>query len=265
MSEMNVELFEKLSRLQWLLHRHHLRTHTESGPMSDPTRGQGRIFAILKMKDGISTKDLSYLLGIRISSLNELLSKMARNGYITREPSEEDRRVMLIRLTEKGKNEPQREWNPDSIFSCLTDDEQTAFSDYLDRIIAALEEELGGEADEEEKDWWMNSGPKRMGEEMLGRFAAMRGGRYPHEWEAEGPHHPEPPHHGDPSHHPEQPHHGDHLHHPEPPHHGDHPHHPEQPHHGEEPHHPEPHGNEDIHDCPELPSDPEMIDGRENE
>ena len=208
MNEGNVTLLEKLSRLQWLLHKHHLRTHSESGPVSDPTRGQGRIFAILRMKDGISTKELSYLLGIRISSLNELLSKMVRNGYITREPSEEDKRVMLIRLTEKGRDERQPEWSPDTIFACLTEDEQAAFSDYLDRIIAALEMELGEGTDEEERDWWKNCGRERMGEEVFDRLAAMRHGRH-HDWEAVPLHHPELPHHRKPLHHPEPSHHGD--------------------------------------------------------
>lgn len=177
MNEMDIQLYEKLSRLQWLMHKHHLRTHTENGPMADPTRGQGRIFALLKMQDGISTKDLSFVLGIRVSSLNELLAKMEKNGYITREPSEADKRVMLVKLTEKGKNEEQREWNPAAIFTCLSEEEQKAFSDYLDRVIASLEGEMGEEADQEERDLWMRDGRKRMGEEMFERFASMhRGG-----------------------------------------------------------------------------------------
>lgn len=48
--------------------------------------------AFLKLRDGIRTRDLAYLLDIRISSLNELLAKLEKNGYITREPSQEDRR-----------------------------------------------------------------------------------------------------------------------------------------------------------------------------
>jgi len=140
---MYTELYEKLSRLQWLLHRQHLRNHTEYGPMGDTTRGQGRVLAVLKMKPEISTKDLSYLLDIRQQSLNELLNKLERADYILRTPSEADRRVMMIQLTEKGKNEPHIDRDFGGIFGCLNDEEQTAFSEYLDRIIAALEEQLG--------------------------------------------------------------------------------------------------------------------------
>lgn len=46
-----------------------------------------------------SFADLSYLLGIRQQSLN----KLEKSGYVERRPSEADRRVMVVHLTEKGK------------------------------------------------------------------------------------------------------------------------------------------------------------------
>ena len=77
MSDMinNKELFKKLERLQWLLHRQHQQLHAARGPFADPTRGQGRVLAILKMQPEISTKDLSYLLDIRQQSLSEQTGK----------------------------------------------------------------------------------------------------------------------------------------------------------------------------------------------
>lgn len=178
MNETNTELYEKMGRLLRLLHKHHLRAFAESGPMADPTRGQGRIIAILKMQDGISTKDLSYLLDIRISSLNELLSKMERAGYIKRESSEADKRVMLVRLTEKGKSEQQQDWNPGKIFDCLSEDEQKIFGEYLDRVIASIEANLGEEMDEDEREWWIREARERMGDEMFERLASMRHGGF---------------------------------------------------------------------------------------
>lgn len=177
MNEQATELSEKLARLQWLMHKHHLRTHAENGPMADTTRGQGRILAILKMQDGISTKDLSYLLGIRVSSLNELLAKMEKSGYITREPSASDKRVMLIKLTEKGREERAQEKSPDAVFACLSEEEQVAFASYLDRMIAAMEAELAESDDEGQFDWWTHGARERMGDELFDRFASMRRGR----------------------------------------------------------------------------------------
>ncbi len=174
MDEIKTELFEKLSKLQWLMHRLQLKKSSENGPMADKTRGQGRILALLKLQDGISTKDLSYLLGIRVSSLNELLAKMEKTGYITREPSETDRRIMLVKLTEKGKEENQQEWNPGDIFSCLSGEEQISFGKNLDLVIAAVEAEAGVEVSDEERNWWLGGGRERMGDEQFERFASMR-------------------------------------------------------------------------------------------
>jgi len=143
---MNEELYEKLTRLQWLLHKQQLRGYAAGGPMADTTRGQGRILAVLKIKDGISTRDLSYLLGIQIPSLNELLSKLVKGGYATREPSEQDKRVMLVKLTDKGREEQQPESvGFNDIFSCLNEDEQQAFGEYLDRVIGVLEANFTGD------------------------------------------------------------------------------------------------------------------------
>lgn len=171
MNEANAQLYEKFTKLQWLLHKHQHRAQTENGPMADPSRGQGRILAILKLQDGISTKDLSYLLGIRVSSLNELLAKMEKGGYISREPSEADRRVILVKLTEKGKNEPQKKVNSDDVFECFSEDEKITLGEYLDRLIAALASDLEDEADESEREWWMRGARERMGDEMFRRFA----------------------------------------------------------------------------------------------
>lgn len=135
-----IALWEKLSQLQYLLRRRPMGRR--AGPTADTTRGQGRILAFLKLQDGIRTKDLSYLMDIRISSLNELLAKLEKSGYILREPSEEDKRIMLIRLTEKGRAAEQPEPEQADLFRCLSPEEQETFGSYLDRIIAALEAEL---------------------------------------------------------------------------------------------------------------------------
>jgi DNA-binding MarR family transcriptional regulator len=174
--DMNMELYEKLAKLQWLLHRQHLKIHAFGGPMADTSRGQGRILAMLKLKDGISTKDLSFLLGIRVSSLNELLAKLEKNGYITRKRSETDKRVMLIYLTEKGKEvkEPKQD-NISEVFNCLSADEQATFGEYLDRIIAALEEQLGIDDEQSEMLDRLRDARSRKGKENFEKLLAMRG------------------------------------------------------------------------------------------
>ena len=72
--------------------------------MNNLSRGQGRVLAILKKKDNISTKNLAIILGISISALNALLTKLEKNGSVVKEQSPEDKRVWLVKLTEKGHN-----------------------------------------------------------------------------------------------------------------------------------------------------------------
>ena len=138
------DLLKKFYQLTWLLRRSmigHLREH---GPMGAPYQGQGRILSLLKLKPEISQKDLEHILNIRSQSLGELLTKLERSGYITRTPSDVDRRGMDIRLTESGKAVTEQDVAPaqhESIFEILNEKEQTTLSDYLERLIKNLEEQ----------------------------------------------------------------------------------------------------------------------------
>lgn len=205
----NKELREKLFRLQWLIQKQRVKQHAAMGPMGDNTRGQGRILAFLRMKDGMSTKDMSYMLGMRVSSLNELLAKLEKNGYITRQPSEQDKRVILIYLTEKGKQEePDKEENID-ILSCLTEEEIQTLNNYLERMIASLEKAVGTDENDTELFNWMTDARERMGEEEFRELMEMRKGfgAFPKMGPNGHFHHGAPPHHH--AHPGEHPHHGD--------------------------------------------------------
>lgn len=135
-------------RIGELLHRQRHYAHRAHGPAADPHRGQGRVLALLKMRPEISQKDLSYLLDIRPQSLGELLTKLERNGYIQRDPSEDDRRAMNIRLTEAGAAATEQSDAPTDMFSSLNAEEQTVLKGYLERVIAELEESLASVREE---------------------------------------------------------------------------------------------------------------------
>lgn len=147
MSENNYDLIEQFTRIEWLLHRYHQQNHIHHGPMGDPRRGQGRVLAILKMQPEISQKELLYLLDMRPQSLGELLSKLEKSGYITRTPSETDRRVMNIKLTKEGSEiTTEQEFSFDKIFECLEEVERNNLSEYLSLIIETLEGQLADES-----------------------------------------------------------------------------------------------------------------------
>ena len=113
------------------------------------SRGQGRILAMLQRKDGFSTKELSHILNIRVTSLNETLNKLEKNNYIMKVPSESDRRVLIIKLTDKG-----REFKPPvpgdiDIFDCLDEGEKENLNNYLERIMFEFNVKFKNEHPEE--------------------------------------------------------------------------------------------------------------------
>lgn len=146
---MGNKLQEKFMLLLYLHRKLHMRENMEFGPIGDTNRGQGRILALLKMRDGVSIKDLSYLLGVGTSTLSELLTKLEKNGYITREQSNDDKRIMIVKLTEKGRAKEQVDTSERTdLFSCLSDDEQKSLETILDKMISLLEEKLGYDSDD---------------------------------------------------------------------------------------------------------------------
>ncbi|KPU45851.1 transcriptional regulator SlyA [Oxobacter pfennigii] len=149
MSEIKITITEQFQQLQMLMHRTSLYNFKGAGKVHNPHRGQGRVLAILKMKPEISQKELTYLLNMSKQSLAELLAKLEKSGYITREPSEEDKRVMKIKLTESGTKATDdvddETLEASKILDCLNDEELSLFSEYLGRIIKRYEEQFPNE------------------------------------------------------------------------------------------------------------------------
>lgn len=174
MNNIYSDIYEKLSTLQWLMKRHQMFCQAESGPFADTSRGQGRILAMLKIQPEIATKELAYLLGIRQQSLNELLNKMEKNGYVERKPSENDKRVMIVHLTEKGKQVQQPKTDYQNIFNCLLPEELLQMSKYLDHIIEAFQLQNGNALEENNMIDWMAQARERMGDEHFEQLMSMR-------------------------------------------------------------------------------------------
>ena len=133
---MNEILFHKLYFINEIFEQ---KSKTQQKEMNNISRGQGRIIAILKRKDNISTKNLAIILGISVSALNSLLTKLEKKGLIVKETSMEDKRVLLIKLTEKGHNYEIKPSSVDyNLFDCLEENQKEEFDKYLNTIIHEL-------------------------------------------------------------------------------------------------------------------------------
>ena len=106
--------------------------------------GQVRALSLIAMQEGITQKDLAFLLGIRPQSAGEMLLKLEKFGLIERRKSESDARAIQLYLTEDGRThaeeiERMRKVVAEDVFSVLTDDEKVQLATILDKLQAELE------------------------------------------------------------------------------------------------------------------------------
>lgn len=142
------ELFDKYVLIRQMTEAVRNKNTSKAGPLGDTTRGRGRVLSLLKQKDGVSTKDMATIMGIRVSSLNEVLGKMEKEGYIERTASPDDRRVMLVWLTDKGKAvELPDQHMPQILFGTLNQGAQNQLCMYFEQMISALQGELEEEGE----------------------------------------------------------------------------------------------------------------------
>lgn len=136
-------LWGLFGRFQWLATRYMTGMRKGAPSIRDASRGQGRVLTLLKLTPEISQKDLTVLLDMRQQSLGELLAKLEKKGFIEREPSEDDRRKVIVRLTDAGRAEAkQLEEQPSgefAFFDCLDEQEKDNLADYLIRITEQME------------------------------------------------------------------------------------------------------------------------------
>ncbi len=159
----------KMAHVSRLMRRR--RAENAKGGM-DPLAGQGRVLAFLKIAGEASSADMATILGIRQQSLNQSLVRLEEEGYIVREQAEEDKRRIIVRLTDKGRSAEPPKNEAASAFEVLTDEEQEQLSSILDKLIEELSKELGLPEDPDER---MEAVRKRMGEERFRRAMMFHG------------------------------------------------------------------------------------------
>ncbi len=116
------------------------REHHE-GPFSfeNRNRGQAIVLEILKQCEQISQKELVQMLNMQPQSASEIIKKLEKKDYITREKSEHDKRVYNITLTVKGRVSANKagEFKP-VIFDNLTDEEKMQLIHISQKITANI-------------------------------------------------------------------------------------------------------------------------------
>ena len=128
-------------------------------------QGQNLILSILAGRDVLSQRALQLMLGIQPGSLSEILTKLERKGFITREKAE-DRRGNLLRITDAGRR-------------AIPDAETPAQDDRFSALTEAQQDQLAGLLRALLNDWVVRFGQPPRGPENHnprgGRFVPLKG------------------------------------------------------------------------------------------
>ena len=109
------------------------------------SRGGLRLLRIVCKNPGVRTSELAQRLDIRPSSLTDALNRLEKDGYITREKDESDKRVLRVCATEKAESQfaelnRQRQQQSQRLLACLSEEEAGLFCALCARLCAQLEQ-----------------------------------------------------------------------------------------------------------------------------
>lgn len=103
------------------------------------------ICALLKHGDAMPQRELMNMFDLKAGSLSEVLAKIERDGLIERTRDPQDRRQLIVRLTEEGhaqaalEQQAREEFRAQAL-TCFSVDERTKFEDMLARVMAHWKE-----------------------------------------------------------------------------------------------------------------------------
>ncbi|HET7657035.1 MAG TPA: MarR family transcriptional regulator [Bacillales bacterium] len=123
-----LSLFPEVSKLEELVNRSELAS-----------------LLILDLYDEMTMSELADQLGFPLSTVTSLSKRLVRKGYVIRNHSNKDKRIILIRLTEKGqKIAIQAKEMIENLLACvyeaLSDEELNQFIHLALKVVKALQE-----------------------------------------------------------------------------------------------------------------------------
>ena len=141
--ELNVVLTQKYMELNSLFMQFFRENSRGPFKFENRNRGQGQILSIIRQHGTISQKDLVSRLDMRPQSASEMIRKLEKKEYITREKSEEDKRVMNTHLTTRGKIAAQQsdDFQP-VVLDVLTTEEKEQFDHIMSKLINEIEPQV---------------------------------------------------------------------------------------------------------------------------
>ena len=112
-----------------------------NSPLSSLNYNDLKVFELVEMKNELTMGCLSEALGLAMSTLTGITDKLVGRGFLERTRSQSDRRVVVVRLTEKGHQtfalrKSAHESISRNILSALTEKEQKTLLRLLQKVIS---------------------------------------------------------------------------------------------------------------------------------
>jgi len=118
--------------------------HGDGGPRGG-NRGQGKLMKVLaQTPNGLTNAEIAEILDIRPSSVSATISRLVDAGFVERIPSTTDKRAVIVRLSDKGRElfaqyDERIDTTADELFGGLTPDEQAQ----LNHLLTKLSHQIG--------------------------------------------------------------------------------------------------------------------------
>lgn len=106
-------------------------------------RGQGRILKLLAQQDQLTQKELQEYLDIQSGSISEIISKLELKGMLTREKDESDRRKVILKITEEGREKVEncsKEEKRKDLYTALNEEEKNTLKELLKKLLDSWHE-----------------------------------------------------------------------------------------------------------------------------
>lgn len=131
--EKTYEVMKKLKSIKESMHQmmqNQLKDLTLTGP-------QGMVVGLLTRNDSLRMSELADKLGLSVSTVSEIIDRLERMEVVKRLKSEEDGRVVLVKLTDEFREESAGKFK--EIESVWLKKIDSASDDELQKIIDGLE------------------------------------------------------------------------------------------------------------------------------
>lgn len=111
-------------------------------------RGQGRLIHLLAHNQDVSQRELANLAQVKPGSISEVLERLEKAKLVKRWRDDSDRRIVRVRLTDKGEqlwqeNRATRHQFEKKMLQTVTDNERETFIRVIQKMQRQLETDYG--------------------------------------------------------------------------------------------------------------------------